>query len=242
LKGISDTTRVAYHALAGGTMSVIQGGKFGAGFLAAGFAKFATLKLTAAGVFNMKDQSFGSVMGRTSVAAVVGGTASKLGGGKFKNGAQTAAMAHLLNQELSSGMYRGLVAQSAQARCGGNGKGCAYASIQNDPKAQQKFVDGVETVGEVSGEISKGATLLTAVVPPLAPITGPIAATTGAISISVDLAKYDWSAAGKGGTQMLISTGANILLKRVPALPKHARDQVIARGETLYNITQLEDK
>jgi RHS repeat-associated protein len=101
LEGISDTTRVAYHALAGGTMNVIQGGKFGAGFLSAGFAKFATLRLTANGTFDMAKQDFSRVMGRTAVAAVVGGTASVIGGGKFKNGATTAAMAHLLNGELS---------------------------------------------------------------------------------------------------------------------------------------------
>ena len=33
------------------------------------------------------------------VAALVGGTASVIGGGKFKNGTQTAAMVHLFNQE-----------------------------------------------------------------------------------------------------------------------------------------------
>ena len=97
---IGDWTRTAYHALAGGVSSVIQGGKFGRGFLSAGFAKFATLKLAAAGVFKMENKDFGSVMKRTTAAAIVGGTASKLGGGKFANGAQTAAMAHLLNAEL----------------------------------------------------------------------------------------------------------------------------------------------
>ncbi|ODS22695.1 hypothetical protein AB835_12780 [Candidatus Endobugula sertula] len=102
LKNIGDWTRTAYHALAGGVTSVIQGGKFGAGFLSAGFAKFATLRLTANGVFDMSKQDLGRVVGRTAVAAIVGGTASKLGGGKFANGAKTAAMAHLLNAELST--------------------------------------------------------------------------------------------------------------------------------------------
>ena len=86
------------------TFLVIQGGKFGRGFLSAGFAKFATLKLAAAGVFKVENKKdFGSVMKRTTVAAIVGGTASKLGGGKFANGAQTAAMAHFLNAELGGG-------------------------------------------------------------------------------------------------------------------------------------------
>ena len=37
--------------------------------------------------------------GRTAVAGVIGGTASAIGGGKFANGAYTAAFQHLLNHE-----------------------------------------------------------------------------------------------------------------------------------------------
>jgi hypothetical protein len=41
----------------------------------------------------------GSVAGRTSRAGLVGGTVSVIGGGKFANGACTAALQHLLNYE-----------------------------------------------------------------------------------------------------------------------------------------------
>ncbi len=99
VSGWGDTAKVLAHGVAGGFMSVVQGGKFGQGFLSAGFAKFATTNLTNGGVFNMADRSAESIVGRTVVAAVVGGTASKLGGGKFANGARTAAFAHLLNAE-----------------------------------------------------------------------------------------------------------------------------------------------
>jgi uncharacterized protein (TIGR02594 family) len=37
--------------------------------------------------------------GRTAASAIIGGTASALGGGKFANGAYTAAFQHLLNNE-----------------------------------------------------------------------------------------------------------------------------------------------
>ena len=101
VSGWEDTAKVLAHGVAGGFMSVVQGGKFGQGFLSAGFAKFATTSLTNGGVFNMADRSTGNIVGRTAVAAVVGGTASELGGGKFANGARTAAFAHLVNSELS---------------------------------------------------------------------------------------------------------------------------------------------
>ena len=39
------------------------------------------------------------IVHRTVAAAVVGGTVSKIGGGKFANGAMTAAMVHLFNTE-----------------------------------------------------------------------------------------------------------------------------------------------
>ncbi|EGG95113.1 Rhs family protein [gamma proteobacterium IMCC1989] len=102
ISGLGNGARVLAHGVAGGALSVIQGGKFGAGFLSAAFAKFATLRLTAAGVYNMANRSFGAIIGRTTVSAILGGTGSVLGGGKFANGAKTAAFAHLFNQELSS--------------------------------------------------------------------------------------------------------------------------------------------
>ncbi len=90
---------IAAHAIAGGAMSVVRGGKFGEGFLSAGFAKYAMLGFEKAGYINLANRKFDAVMGRTTISAVVGGTASVIGGGKFANGAQTAAFAHLLNYE-----------------------------------------------------------------------------------------------------------------------------------------------
>ncbi|MCG7537950.1 hypothetical protein, partial [Pseudoalteromonas sp. OOF1S-7] len=49
--------------------------------------------------FNMNNRTLPAVAGRTAVAAIVGGTASAITGGKFSNGARTAAMMHLLNAE-----------------------------------------------------------------------------------------------------------------------------------------------
>src|SRR5690606_16772663 len=103
---LGPTARVGAHATAGGVLNVLQGGKFGHGFISAGFTKFA--------ITNWIDQ-IGSddrdgILGRTAIASVTGGTVSELTGGKFANGAQTAAFAHLFNQE------SGRIAQRVRAQ------------------------------------------------------------------------------------------------------------------------------
>lgn len=95
---ISSLARIAAHATAGGVMSVVQGGKFGHGFISAGFTKFATLNAR----FSYQNQSYTAVVQRTSTAAVIGGTSSKLVNGNFANGARSASAAHLFNAELSA--------------------------------------------------------------------------------------------------------------------------------------------
>ncbi len=86
------------QALVGGIGSSLSGGKFGHGFFSAGFTKFA---MGNAG-FDYSNQSTDAVAGRVAIAAMVGGTASVISGGKFANGAQTAAMAQLFNAEAAN--------------------------------------------------------------------------------------------------------------------------------------------
>ena len=82
-----------------------MGGKFGDGFLSAAVSAGAA----DAGAFGFIDgDGPGAVAGRTAVAGAVGGTASVLGGGKFANGAYTAAFQHLLNYEAEKA-YKKLV-------------------------------------------------------------------------------------------------------------------------------------
>ena len=75
------------HAVAGGVISDLQGGKFGHGFFAAGITK----GFQASGMV-----SNNAVVG-TVQSMVVGGTASAISGGKFANGATTAAFQYLYN-------------------------------------------------------------------------------------------------------------------------------------------------
>jgi RHS repeat-associated protein len=85
--------KVAAHAITGGTLTQLQGGKFGHGFVAAGF----TEALSPA-VGQIEGDGFGAVLSRTAVSAAIGGTVSKLSGGSFANGAQTGAFQQLFNE------------------------------------------------------------------------------------------------------------------------------------------------
>ena len=87
---------VAGHGVVGGAANIAMGGKFGDGFLSAAVGAAAGN----AGLFGAQGGGLAGVARRTIMAGVVGGTASVIGGGKFANGAYTAAFQHLLNAEL----------------------------------------------------------------------------------------------------------------------------------------------
>jgi RHS repeat-associated protein len=85
--------KIAAHAGAGGTLNLLQGGKFGHGFLAAGFTEALSPAVGQLG----EGRDFGTVLAKTAASAAIGGTASKLSGGTFANGAQTGAFQQLFN-------------------------------------------------------------------------------------------------------------------------------------------------
>lgn len=86
---------IATHAVAGGVISVAQGGKFGHGFFSAGFTKYA-------GGYLPQGGGLGGIAVGTIASAVIGGTASAISGGKFANGAYTGAFQYLFNAALSA--------------------------------------------------------------------------------------------------------------------------------------------
>jgi hypothetical protein len=84
--------------LIGGSISALGGGRFGSGFLGA----FASGLLSPQIEGLLGPAGTGGTMGkvlRTVASAIVGGISSKLGGGKFLNGAAMAAFARLFNDE-----------------------------------------------------------------------------------------------------------------------------------------------
>jgi RHS repeat-associated protein len=87
--GISNVlAKGAIRGLAGGISSVLSGGKFGHGFAAAGVTSMAGGKI---------DAAFKDTGARVVAAAVLGGTVSQVTGGKFANGAMTAAFMKAYN-------------------------------------------------------------------------------------------------------------------------------------------------
>jgi len=86
---------IAAQATVGGVFSELQGGKFGHGFVSAGVVKAFSPVL--AGI----DTNGGADtvdIGQAFAAAIVGGTASELSGGKFANGAITSAFQWAFSQ------------------------------------------------------------------------------------------------------------------------------------------------
>ncbi|HSX52047.1 MAG TPA: FG-GAP-like repeat-containing protein [Cellvibrio sp.] len=96
----AQVSKVFAHAMVGGVMSVLQGGKFGNGFASAGVTQAFAGKIDAIGGKGSSSYfDAGSRAARVVAAAVVGGTASILSGGKFANGAITGAFSRAFNDE-----------------------------------------------------------------------------------------------------------------------------------------------
>jgi RHS repeat-associated protein len=80
------------HAAVGCVSTAAQGGNCGQGALSAAFGKFATNNLSIGGSGLQYDIANGAI------AVTAGGVGSVIGGGKFANGAETAAYGYLFNQ------------------------------------------------------------------------------------------------------------------------------------------------
>jgi RHS repeat-associated protein len=80
--------KVLAHGMAGGVMSVLQGGKFGHGFASAGFTE-----ATAGGIAKIPGK-----LAQGVVATIQGGAVSALTGGKFANGAMSGLFSYAFNR------------------------------------------------------------------------------------------------------------------------------------------------
>lgn len=87
--------KVVAHGLIGGQRQAISGGSFRAGFLSGGFTQAASPLIG----MGESDVNVANSFSRISAAAIVGGTASALGGGKFANGAVTGVFIQAFNHE-----------------------------------------------------------------------------------------------------------------------------------------------
>jgi RHS repeat-associated protein len=85
---------IAGHGVVGGASSAAMGGKFQDGFLSGAVSAAGAV----AGLYDTPLKGNAGVVARTVMAGIVGGTASAVGGGKFANGAYTAAFQHLFGE------------------------------------------------------------------------------------------------------------------------------------------------
>ena len=89
IEGIkSGAVRASLHGITRSAISKAQGGKWSAGFWS-GFASSALAPMAS---------SASTFEGKVAMNAIVGGTASELGGGKFANGAVTGAFIMMFNE------------------------------------------------------------------------------------------------------------------------------------------------
>ena len=98
-EGLMWVVKPVVHGAIAGALNVIQGGEFLHGF--ASGAAGAIGGMVGVGIFGQPGRAgdVNGFIGRTAIASVAGGAASKLSGGKFANGAVTAAFAHMYNAE-----------------------------------------------------------------------------------------------------------------------------------------------
>ena len=128
----------------GGILAVIQGGKFGHGFISAGLSKAININKMMQGPGN------GLNAARTVVAAIVGGSISKLSGGKFGNGAATAALAQAYNGNSFWDKAKVLGKFAAKFMPGVELVGC----IRNEGSCN--YLEWSLAVGEVAGTVMGG--------------------------------------------------------------------------------------
>ena len=97
LQGASSLAKILVHGVVNGALRMAQGGSFLNGFAIDAAGEGADVGMRDAGLYGVAGDE-GKFL-RTSIAGVAGGTASVLTGGKFANGAVSAAFAHLFNAE-----------------------------------------------------------------------------------------------------------------------------------------------
>ena len=115
IKGFHAIGQSLVHGVVNGALTVAQGGNFLVGFAAGALGKLGGI--ASQGLFGRGGTgNFGQLIGRTVIAAASGCAGAVIAGGKCANGAISAAMAHLFNQE---GLGRAIKTKAVTAWVGG---------------------------------------------------------------------------------------------------------------------------
>jgi len=129
---------IGANGVAGGLMSVAQGGKFGRGFLTAGLTKFAGG--IGGGKFGFAGKGFASMFSRVGIAGAIGGVAARISGGRFWSGFQTGAFQRLFNDESHGDGYFARTMNSAKEFIG---KAVSYIQNNVGVTASGKAIIGI---------------------------------------------------------------------------------------------------
>ena len=174
----SGTENVLGHAGVGCASGLMSGSGCGSGAMAAGFSAAATPYI-----------NDWNVVGATMASAVIGGTASVLGGGKFENGAQTGAFGYLFNCRQHPGACTTEENRADLKAIRDEGNAQANTQI-NDAKQFVRGLTGFNGRAGLSNSlkvVSDGADYVTALAVAV-PIAGePVAIASSAVSLSSGL-------------------------------------------------------
>jgi hypothetical protein len=146
--------KTAAHGLAGGTLNVLQGGKFGHGFASAFVTQAAGGQIDRIDSGNVRFSP-----ARVVAAATLGGTVSAATGGKFSNGAISAAFSRAFNHEMHSrAMFDAEVWREEMVLSDSGDwetRWESYGTEWDPPRQHQKLIDVLAGAG--SGAASGGA-------------------------------------------------------------------------------------
>jgi hypothetical protein len=141
------------HGLSQGAISQISGGNFKEGFLGGAFSSYA-------GDSWLDASSSNNVITDTMISSVIGGVSAELGGGKFANGARSAAFVSLYNHKAGH-----------RHRHGGLGR------RMSTRESFQALADGLDVTSKTSLAVSVSTALT-----PAGPVAGVTSAVTGVFS------------------------------------------------------------
>jgi RHS repeat-associated protein len=150
MEGIAaGAVRGAVYGMGGGALSVAQGGKFGAGFLAAGFS--AALGPTI--------ESIKNIALRAAAGAIAGGLGSILGGGKFENGAVTGAFTQLFKSATEAANDNEQTARSSSSKGQYNSPSVKDTSFDTADVTINLFPDAANGFGHVGIGVNTNQTM-----------------------------------------------------------------------------------
>ncbi|HRQ15275.1 MAG TPA: hypothetical protein PK205_18415, partial [Promineifilum sp.] len=164
LKDLNHFDRALAHGVTQGAISAAGGGRFGDGALGAFSGSLLSfIPEAVAGPYGTGGE--GAKIGRMVAAAAVGGTVSKIGGGKFANGAWSAAFVSRFNHDHETHVFRSMTVAGkvyevayhsdgfGERACGRNAE-CASKNLDldtNHPKTKEwqdaLHAQGVREVG-----------------------------------------------------------------------------------------------